>query len=162
MIGGPRGCLWHALGADPSLRPHRQRRRPLHPSLHTCGQVRPSRAIVLTGRHAWQNEQAGNHMAYFPAPLKSWPEVLTERGWHMGMTGKGWGPGIANDVAGLQRQITGKLYAKRKAPPPASGMTPNDYAANFIDFLNECPQDKPWCFYYGSLEPHREYEYNPV
>ena len=43
----------------------------------------PSRAIVLTGRHAWQNEEAGNHMAFFPAKLKSWPEVLTEKGWHM-------------------------------------------------------------------------------
>ncbi|HRQ88948.1 MAG TPA: sulfatase-like hydrolase/transferase, partial [Bacteroidia bacterium] len=26
----------------------------------------PSRAIVLTGRHAWQLEEAGNHMAVFP------------------------------------------------------------------------------------------------
>jgi len=31
----------------------------------------PSRAIVLTGRYAWQNEEAGNHMAFFPAKLKS-------------------------------------------------------------------------------------------
>ena len=68
----------------------------------------PSRAIVLTGRHAWQNEQAGNHMAHFPAKLKSWPEVLMEKGWHMGITGKGWGPGIANDANGKPRQITGK------------------------------------------------------
>ncbi len=36
----------------------------------------PSRAIVLTGRHAWQNEEAGNHLAYFPAKLRSWPEAL--------------------------------------------------------------------------------------
>jgi arylsulfatase A-like enzyme len=58
----------------------------------------PSRAIVLTGRHLWQNEEAGNHMAVFPSKLKSWPEVLLEKGWHMGITGKGWGPGIANAV----------------------------------------------------------------
>lgn len=119
----------------------------------------PSRAIVLTGRHAWQNEQAGNHMAYFPTHLKSWPEVLAEHGWHMGITGKGWGPGIANDEAGKPRQITGKPYSKRKAKPPTGGMTPNDYAANFIDFLDDAAPGKPWCFWYGSLEPHREYEY---
>ncbi|MBL9134070.1 MAG: sulfatase-like hydrolase/transferase, partial [Verrucomicrobiaceae bacterium] len=93
----------------------------------------PSRAIVLTGRHAWQNEEAGNHMAFFPAKLKSWPEVLAEKGWHMGITGKGWGPGIANDASGKPRQITGKPFNKHKAPPPASGMTNNDYAANFTD-----------------------------
>ena len=119
----------------------------------------PSRAIVLTGRHAWQNEEAGNHMAFFPAKLKSWPEVLTEEGWHMGITGKGWGPGIANDADGKARQITGKPFNQRKAKPPASGMTNNDYAANFTDFLDAAPKDAPWCFWYGSLEPHRGYEF---
>lgn len=119
----------------------------------------PSRAIVLTGRHAWQNEEAGNHMAYFPAKLKSWPEVLMDKGWNVGITGKGWGPGIANDAEGKPRQITGIPYNNRKAPPPASGMTNNDYAGNFTDFLDAAPADKPWCFWYGSLEPHRGYEY---
>lgn len=119
----------------------------------------PSRAIVLTGRHAWQNEQAGNHMAFFPAKLKSWPEVLMDKGWHMGITGKGWGPGVANDKDGRPRLITGLPFNRRKAPPPASGMTHNDYAANFTDFLDAAPGDKPWCFWYGSLEPHRDYEF---
>lgn len=119
----------------------------------------PSRAIVLTGRHAWQLEEAGNHMAVFPPKFKSWPEVLMERGWHMGITGKGWGPGIANDKDGKPRQITGKPYNKRSAEPPASGIGRNDYAANFADFLDDAPAGKPWCFWYGSLEPHRGYEY---
>lgn len=119
----------------------------------------PSRAIVLTGRHAWQNEEAGNHMAVFPPKLKSWPEVLTEKGWHMGITGKGWGPGIANDTEGKPRLITGKPYNKHKAPPPATAMGNNDYAANFQDFLDAAPQDGPWCFWYGCTEPHRGYEF---
>ena len=119
----------------------------------------PSRAIVLTGRHAWQNEEAGNHMAYFPAKLKSWPEVLMEKGWNVGITGKGWGPGIANDANGKPRQITGVPYNKRKSAPPASGITNNDYAANFTDFLDSAPAGEPWCFWFGSLEPHRGYEY---
>ncbi|MBV6500111.1 MAG: hypothetical protein CJBNEKGG_02579 [Prosthecobacter sp.] len=119
----------------------------------------PSRAIVLTGRHAWQNEEAGNHMAFFPAKLKSWPEVLMDKGWHMGITGKGWGPGVANDKDGRPRQITGLPFNRRKAPPPATGMTNNDYAANFTDFLDAAPKDTPWCFWYGSLEPHRGYEF---
>jgi N-sulfoglucosamine sulfohydrolase len=119
----------------------------------------PSRAIILTGRHAWQNEEAGNHMSYFPARLKSWPEVLTEKGWHMGITGKGWGPGIANDADGKPRQITGKPFNSRKAPPPTTGILNNDYAANFTDFLDAAPAGKPWCFWAGPVEPHRGYEY---
>ena len=119
----------------------------------------PSRAIILTGRHLWQNEEAGNHMAYFPAKLKSWPEVLMEHGWHMGITGKGWGPGIANDAAGQPRAITGKPFNGRKAKPPASGISNNDYAANFVDFLDAAPEGDPWCFWYGASEPHRGYEF---
>jgi N-sulfoglucosamine sulfohydrolase len=119
----------------------------------------PSRAIVLTGRHAWQNEEAGNHMAYFPAKLKSWPEVLTEAGWHMGITGKGWGPGIAKDAGGRPRQMTGRPFSSRKAAPPTKSISNNDYAANFVDFLDARPRGAPWCFWYGSTEPHRDYEF---
>ena len=119
----------------------------------------PSRAIVLTGRHLWQLEEAGNHLAVFPPKFKSWPEVLMEKGWHVGLTGKGWGPGTANDATGKPRQITGRPYQQRKAQPPASGMANTDYAANFTDFLDAAPPDAPWCFWYGSFEPHRGYEY---
>ncbi len=119
----------------------------------------PSRAIILTGRHAWQNQEAGNHMAYFPATLKSWPEVFTEQGWHMGITGKGWGPGIANNAEGKPREITGKRFNSRTAKPPTTHISNNDYAANFVDFLNAAPKDTPWCFWYGSTEPHRSYDY---
>lgn len=119
----------------------------------------PSRAIVLTGRHLWQNEEAGNHMAMFPPKLKSWPEVLTQSGWHMGITGKGWGPGIANDATGKPRMITGKPYSKQKAAAPTTGISNLDYAANFTDFLDASPQGASWCFWYGSTEPHRGYEF---
>ncbi len=119
----------------------------------------PSRAIVLTGRHAWQLEEAGNHMAVFPPKFKSWPEVLMEQGWNVGITGKGWGPGIANDAGGKARLITGKPFNKHQAEPSATGVNRNDYAANFAGFLDAAPKDKPWCFWYGSLEPHRGYEY---
>ena len=119
----------------------------------------PSRAIVLTGRHLWQNEEAGNHLAVFPPKLKSWPEVLTEKGWHVGITGKGWGPGIANDANGKPRLITGKPFNQRKAEPPTTAMGNNDYAANFADFLDAAPKDAPWCFWYGAHEPHRGYEF---
>jgi arylsulfatase A-like enzyme len=119
----------------------------------------PSRAIVLTGRHLWQNEEAGNHLAYFPAKLKTWPEVLVEHGWHVGLTGKGWGPGVANDAAGKPRRMTGQPFNKRKAAAPTKAMSNNDYAANFADFLDAAPKDAPWCFWYGATEPHRGYEF---
>jgi arylsulfatase A-like enzyme len=119
----------------------------------------PSRAIVLTGRHGWQLEEAGNHMAIFPPKFKSWPEALRENGWFVGITGKGWGPGVANDASGKPRQITGQPFNRHTAPAPARAMSNNDYAANFAAFLAEAPKDAPWCFWYGATEPHRAYEF---
>lgn len=119
----------------------------------------PSRAILLTGRHLWQLEEAGNHMSYFPAKFKTWPEVLTEHGWHMGVTGKGWGPGIAQDTQSKPRQMTGRPFNKRQLTPPTTAISTNDYSANFIDFLNAAPAGSPWCFWFGAQEPHRGYEF---
>lgn len=37
-------------------------------------------------------------------------------------------------------------------------MCSNDYAANFKEFLDQKPDGRPFCFWYGSKEPHRKYE----
>src|SRR5688572_27506064 len=68
----------------------------------------PSRAIALTGRHAWQLEEAGNHISYFPIKFKTWPEALSEKGWFVGVTGKGWGPGVAKHADGKPRALIGR------------------------------------------------------
>ena len=119
----------------------------------------PSRAILLTGRHSWQLEDAANHVPFFPPKFKSWVEALGEHGYFTGMTGKGWGPGVANDAQGKPRQMTGRPFATRKAPAPTTTIGPNDYAGNFADFLDAAPEGQPWSFWYGSNEPHRRYEY---
>jgi hypothetical protein len=119
----------------------------------------PSRACILTGRNSWQLKEAANHICYFPVEFKGWGEALAEHGWSVGHTTKGWGPGIANDANGRPRLMTGVAYNKRKAAPPTPQIGNSDYAANFADFLNAVPGDKPWCFWYGAVEPHRGYEF---
>lgn len=119
----------------------------------------PSRATILTGRYSWQLEEAGNHMALFPAKFGGFVERLSVDGYRAGYTGKGWGPGFANDVNGKPRAITGKRYSKRTARPPAKGISNNDYAGNFADFLEDVPDGTPWVFWYGTTEPHRGYEF---
>src|SRR5687767_13281637 len=75
----------------------------------------PSRSILLTGRHSWQLEEAANHVPFFPAKYKTWVDALTENGYFAGMTGKGWGPGVANDAQGKPRLMTGRPFDARKA-----------------------------------------------
>lgn len=119
----------------------------------------PSRACILTGRNSWQLKAACNHVCYFPPAFKTYAEALTDDGYFVGYTGKGWGPGIANDANGKPRKMTGQAFSKRKAKPPARAISGNDYAGNFADFLKAAPSDKPWCFWYGTTEPHRGYEF---
>jgi len=124
------------------------------------GKCSPSRASIITGRNPWQLREAGNHWSVFPAEFKSFQEALGEHGYFAGMTGKGWGPGIAKDAAGKNREMAGKPFSARKFPSRITkGISPADYAGNFNDFLDAAPKDQPWSFWYGGHEPHRGYEY---
>lgn len=119
----------------------------------------PSRSAILTGRNPWQLGPAANHWPVFPAEFRTYPEALSQAGYFVGMTMKGWGPGESNDASGKPRQMAGTPFNKKTAPPPTSEIARNDYAANFEDFLNANAEGKPWCFWYGGVEPHRAYEY---
>jgi arylsulfatase A-like enzyme len=119
----------------------------------------PSRACFLTGRNSWQLEEAANHVPFFPPKFTSVMESLEVNGYFTGFTAKGWAPGVALDSTGQPRRMTGKAFNARKTTPPAKAISNNDYSANFRDFLDAREDGKPFCFWYGSTEPHRAYEY---
>lgn len=119
----------------------------------------PSRASILTGRNSWQLKEAGNHVAFFPTEFKTYAEVLTEQDYFVGKTGKGWGPGVANDETGSPRKMAGQPFDSHQADVLTNGISSNDYSGNFKDFLDNKPEGQPWCFWYGAQEPHRGYEY---
>ncbi len=124
------------------------------------GKCSPSRACIVTGRNPWQLKEAGNHWPIFPPEFKTYQEALGEQGYFVGVTGKGWGPGVAKNAAGQKREMTGKPFdAKKISAKLTKEISADDYAGNFNDFLDAAPQDKPWSFWYGCREPHRVYEY---
>ena len=104
----------------------------LFENAYTCNaKSAPSRAAFITGRNSWQLEEACNHWPTFPSKFKSYPEALAENGYYVGCTGKGWGPGVANDAQGKKRDITGKPWNEKKLTPPTNKISKVDYASNF-------------------------------
>ncbi len=119
----------------------------------------PSRACILTGRNSWQLEEAANHIPYFPEKFATYPEALESNGYHVGFTGKGWAPGDPGMRDGKKRQLTGKPYQDKKLQSPTNSISNKDYTENFKAFMADKNNGQPFCFWYGSHEPHRRYEY---
>ncbi len=112
----------------------------------------PSRAALLTGRNTWQIEHAGTHASYFDPKYVTYTDKLAEAGYFIGSTGKGWGPG---DFAKLGRphNPAGPTFSA------AGGKAkPGQYAEVFAEFLSQRPKGEPFCFWFGSNDPHRPFE----
>jgi len=117
----------------------------------------PCRASLLTGRNSWQTEEAVCHNGLFPNKWAVYPDLFEAAGYHVGFTGKGWGPGDFRG-GGFKRNPAGPEFSEFKTKPPAKGIGTNDYARNFEEFLSKRQPNQPFCFWYGGTEPHRPYE----
>jgi N-sulfoglucosamine sulfohydrolase len=100
----------------------------------------PSRGAMLTGQWHWRLEEGGNLHSTLPAKFPVYPDLLEEAGYHVGYTRKGWGPG-RNEPGGRKRNPAGPRYK------------------DFHQFLHARPESKPFCFWFGSTDPHRGYEW---
>lgn len=112
----------------------------------------PSRAALLTGLNSWMTGAAGTHASNFPAVFTTVPERLAQTGYHVGHTGKGWGPGRWQDER--KANPAGPAYDRIRLTPPSKAISPVDYAANFTEFLDGRQGEEPFFFWYGALEPH--------
>lgn len=118
----------------------------------------PCRASILTGRNTWQLREAVSHNGMFPADFAVYPDLLEQAGYHVGLTGKGWGPGDFKTLAGRTRNPAGPVIEEHTTQVPATGINRKDYARNFETFLARRPRGAPFCFWLGFHEPHRAYE----
>jgi arylsulfatase A-like enzyme len=96
----------------------------------------PSRAAILTGQWHWRLDEAANLYGSIPLKNPVYPDLLEAAGYFVGYTRKGWGPGQNGD-----------------RPRNPAG----DQFKNFAEFLAARPKGKPFCFWFGSNDPHRGY-----
>jgi len=117
----------------------------------------PSRGALLSGQYHWRLQEGGNLWSDLPAEIPVYPDILEASGYFVGFTGKGWGPGYP-ERGGRSRNPAGPAFndSTLQAPRGISGV---NYTANFREFLRQKPKDKPFSFWYGGFEPHRDYQF---
>ena len=106
----------------------------------TAPSCTPSRGSIVTGQWHWRLEEGGNLWSTLPAKFEVYPDILEQAGYHAGFTRKGWGPG-RDEPGGRKRNPAGPRYK------------------NFGQFLKARPDGKPFCFWFGSTDPHRGYKW---
>lgn len=114
----------------------------------------PSRASLLTGRNFWELEQGAFIQAWLPKKFAVLPQMLAAGGYHVGSTGKGWGPGVYPSD-GHGRDSAGPPVNHRQVSTLREHIRSTDYAANFAAFVESSPENKPFFFWVGVGEPHR-------
>jgi arylsulfatase A-like enzyme len=99
----------------------------------------PSRAALLTGQAVHRLAEGGNLWGFLPERFPVYPDLLEKSGYAVGHTGKGWGPGRF-EPGGRTRNPAGPRFD------------------TFDAFLASRRKGQPFCFWYGSTDPHRPYE----
>ncbi|HZV34284.1 MAG TPA: sulfatase, partial [Verrucomicrobiae bacterium] len=98
-----------------------------------------SRAAILTGQYPHRLKEGANLWGTLDKRFPVYPDLLERAGYVVGFTRKGWGPG--NFKAGGR--------ARNPAGPEFK---------DFASFIATVPADKPFCFWFGSHQPHRPYK----
>jgi N-sulfoglucosamine sulfohydrolase len=99
----------------------------------------PSRGSILTGQAVHRLEEGANLWSVLPQKFTVYPDLLEQAGYVIGLQGKGWGPGSLEGT-GRTRNPAGPTFK------------------SFAQFLKTVPEGKPFCFWFGSQDPHRPYE----
>ena len=129
----------------------------------------PSRSALVTGRHHWQNEQSGQHASSWMKKYVPFIDLLEGNGYVTGRTGKGVSPfryardendslWRASDAAGIEHSNIRYENGSPDDERTAGGISALNYFENFKYFIENVCGDKPFFFWYGATEPHRDYE----
>ena len=122
----------------------------------------PSRGAILTGQWHWRLEEGGNLWSTLPAKFTVYPDLLEKAGYHIGFTRKAWGPGY-DEPGGRTRNPAGprfKDFAQFLQARPVRNSLVGGAGRGGRGISNGArPEGAPFCFWFGSNDPHRPYKW---
>ncbi|MCF7850025.1 MAG: sulfatase, partial [Kiritimatiellales bacterium] len=96
----------------------------------------PCRNSIMTGQYPWRLGRGVNLWSEFPDGFQTFPNILEDNGYFVGSYRKAFGPG-----KNRERPVDGTKYESVE------------------EFFAERPKDKPFCFWFGTSDPHRSYKW---
>jgi N-sulfoglucosamine sulfohydrolase len=95
----------------------------------------PSRSSLLTGLVTHRLGEGASLYGPLSTEFDVYPDLLEKAGYNVGFSGKGWGPGTPAE-GGRKRNPVGPSFA------------------SLAEFLAQSDSAKPFCFWFGSNDPH--------
>lgn len=133
----------------------------------------PCRSSILTGRYFWQTGMGAILQgARWDESIPSYPLILEQEGYHIGYTYKVWSPGLSTNApyggartryepAGTRYNSFSEEVTDRPTGQSIEEAKQDLYdetLQNFESFLDDRPDDTPFCYWWGPTNTHRVWQ----
>lgn len=114
----------------------------------TASSCSPSRSSIITGRYPHNLGPAAELHQPIAANIPWLPAVLREQGYYTAVVGK-------NHMSRVNAKVGAETWDLI-----ASGVTPDNHGAEarWVQTIEQRPQDKPFFFWFASLDAHRDWD----
>ncbi len=163
----------HDVARTPNLQEHAKSSLIFTNAFVNAPSCTPCRSSLLSGQHFWRTGSASILSgAIWNQQLDGWPLMLHDDGYYIGKSYKVWSPGRPADAPfGNQRyayqqagsdfnrfsQVATRLIESGSDLDAAKAKLLDQVEANFDQFLNNCPDDQPFCYWFGPTNTHRKW-----
>ncbi len=133
----------------------------------------PCRSSILSGRYFWEcGLGAILHGAVWDDSIPSYPLLLEDAGYHIGFSYKAWYPGRPRNApyGGERTEYKSAGYSFKKFSQNVTQLKGRygvegakeklleEVTKNFDTFLQARPEGRPFCYWFGPSNTHREWE----
>ena len=146
------GCYGNTAARTPNIDKLAAKGRRFDEAILVASSCSPSRSSIITGRYPHNNGRASELHQPIAAHLPWFPRLLREAGWYTALVGK--------------HHMTSDKPAAGEQPQPEpfdlvdSGIAPGNRGghATWVKTVQERPKDKPFFFWFASLDAHRPWD----